>query len=328
MSTYQFPPIDNPKQFEQLMADLLNEHYHTLSFKCFGKNGHDQKGIDLFSAQKQMVVQCKHKDMSRSAAMIKKELLTDIETILHTLSDRHTPIVYATVVIATTASEHTDYDEYAEELRQAMILPFEVLFWGWETIQQQLSHLPITLTRYYPQFHIADLKVEDKLLSRLAMKKNIERDFADWLNYAPEKRKRRSRMIIHSAADTHYPKHPNEDGPWYWFAAEIARLSTKGLGFYGDNVNLYVNDHYQWTARRPADPEGFMVISASKIDVIDFNDIVSYDLNGDEHYNCPHFYVSFNEQNSPFSEFYYRKLTGEHIGIPLFMDSTTELKNV
>ena len=327
MSTFQLPPIDNPRQFEQLMADLLNEHYHTVSFKCFGKNGHNQKGIDVFSAQKQMIVQCKHKDVSRNPITIKKELLADMEATVLALINRPTPIVFSELLVATTASEHTDYDEYAAALLEEYQLPFTIIFWGWETVQQRISHLPHTLAKYYPQFKVADLKVEDKLLARLAMKKNIQRDFADWLNYAPENRTRRSRMIIHSAADTHYPEHPNEDGPWFWFGAEIARMSTKGLGFIRDGVELYVNENFQWTDKRPGDLSGFTLVRAYKIGVIDLNDIVDYDLRGDEYYICPHFYVRFNEQNSPFSEYYYQKSATEPGLIPLFMDESTRLRD-
>lgn len=326
MSNYQIPPIDNPKQFEQLMADLLNEHYHTLTFKCFGKNGHKQKGIDVFSEQKQMIVQCKHKDLSRSRLMIKKDLMADIDATLLAIKDTPTPFSFHTLLIATTASEHTDYDQYAAELRSAYGLNFDILFWGWETIQQRLSHLPLTMAKYYPKFRIADLPFEEKLVLRLTRKKNIERDFGDWLNYGPENRKRRSRMIIHSTSDTHYPEHPNENGPWFWFRAEIAHLSTKGLGFINEIVLLYVNDNYHWTTKRPENLTGFTVIKAAKISVIALEDIVDYDLKGDEYYNCPHFYVRFNEQNSPFCEVYYQKVEGEAWGVPLFMDSSSELK--
>lgn len=326
MQNFQLPPIDNDKQFEHLMADLLNEHYHTLSFKLFGKTGHQQKGIDIYSAQKQMVVQCKHKDLSRNAVIIKKEMLESIEETLLELKNNPTTIPFATLLIATTASEHPDYDEYAAALRDTLNLPFDILFWGWETVQQRLSHLPATLAKYYPQFQLSDLQAEDKLLSRLNMKKRLEKDFADWLNYAPENRRRRSRMILHSSTDTDYPEHPNGlDGPWFWFAAEIARLSTKGLGFINDITQLYVNERNQWTDKQPADLAGFIAVRAAKINVEALDDIVDYDLNGDEYYNCPHFYVRFNELNTPFSEVYYQKLDGEAKGVPLFLDSSTKL---
>ncbi|MCX2584344.1 hypothetical protein [Pedobacter sp. MR22-3] len=304
---------------------MLNEHYHTISFKCFGKNGHRQKGIDIFSAEKQMIVQCKHKDLSRNTVLIKKDLLSDIDATLLALKERSTPITYNQLIIATTASEHPDYDEFIAALKDSYGLSYDINFWGWETIQQRLSHLPGTLCKYYPQFKIGQHQ-ESQLLSKITMKKRLERDFADWLNYDPENRRFRSKMIIHSSADTHYPEHPNPNGPWFWFGAEIARLNTKGLGFINELADIYVNTRGQWTIERPEDLSGFKVVRVAKISVVAFEDILDYDLNGDEFYNCPHFYLRFNENHTPFSDFYYQKLDNDVIGIPLYYDSTSRLE--
>ncbi|MGN7885415.1 hypothetical protein [Dyadobacter sp. 22481] len=307
MASYQFPPLDNSKQFEQLVCDLLNEHYQTISFKCFGKNGHNQKGIDIFSTQHQIVAQCKLKDLSRNAVVIKRDLLNDIEATLRKLKEESTPIAFAQLIIATTASEHPDYDEYLAALRNSYNLSFDVLLWGWENIQQRLSHLPITLAKYYPQFKI-NQQAESELVSRITMKKRIEKDFADWLNFDPENRRFRSRMIIHSSTDRHYPEHKNENGPWTWFSAEIAHLSNNGLSFINEITDLYVNESNLWTSKCPSDLSGFRTVRAAKISIVAFEDIIDYDLVGDEHYRCPHFYLRFNDQNSPFSEFYYQSL--------------------
>lgn len=102
--------------------------------------------------------------------MIKKDLLADIDATLLALKNRTTPILFSELLIATTASEHTDYDEYVAALRDSYGISFDILFWGWETIQQRLSHLPATLAKYYPQFKIADLQVEGQLISKLLMK--------------------------------------------------------------------------------------------------------------------------------------------------------------
>ncbi|MCF0055347.1 hypothetical protein [Dyadobacter sp. CY356] len=272
-----------------------------------------------------MIVQCKHKDLRRNMVLIKKDLLSDIDETLSVLKDRSTPITYNQLIIATTASEHPDYDEYIAALKDSHGLSYDIIFWGWETIQQRLSHLPGTLSKYYPQFKIGQHQ-ESHLLSKITMKKRLERDFADWLNYAPENRRFRSRMIIHSSADTHYPEHPNPKGPWFWFRAEIARLNTKGLGFINELADIYVNARGEWTSNRPDDLSGFKAVRVAKISVVAFEDILDYDLNGDEFYNCPHFYLRFNEHHTPFSDFYYQKLDEDVTSVPLYYDSTSRLE--
>jgi hypothetical protein len=323
MNSYQLPPTDNPKQFEQLLCDMLNEHYQTVSFKTFGKNGHAQKGIDLISTAKKLIVQCKHKDFSRGAIMIKKELLSDIEGTLTLLNENPTNIEFDTLIIATTGSEHPDYDEYTEELRQTFKLPFQILFWGWETIQNKLSGMTKTLAGHYPQYPAKQSALEDITVSRVEMKKKIERDFRDWLNFEAKNRKFSSRVIIHSSTDKHYPKHQYEDGPWFWFRAEISRMSTNGLGFVTGIREIYVDQQFGWTDK-PQDSPLFTNLKVAEISVVDLNDIVAYDNHGDEHYNSPHFYIRFNENNTAFCEVCYQNL-GSTLDFPLFFDETTKL---
>lgn len=326
MSSFQIPPPNNHQQFERLIADLLNEHYESISFKCFGKNGHQQKGIDVLSVEKQLIVQCKFKDLTRSAVKLKQEIFSDIEGTLDQLIHKPVKFDYTTLIIASTVSEHPDYDEYGEEVRKEKGCSFQVLFWGWETIQDKLSNSPRTLAHHYPHYQFKPQVAEDINLNRLGMKKRIQDDFSDWLNYNPGIRKRRSRMIIHDIKDNDYPHHKNEDGPWFWFGAEIWRLSTKGLGFATGGRNIYVNSANQWTDERPTaeDEALYTTLPVTTISVIDFNDIVDYDLRGDEHYLCPHFYVRFNEFDTPFTQIYYQK-SQEAKGFALFFDETTKL---
>lgn len=326
MSGFQIPPPNNHQQFEHLLADLLNEHYRTITFKCFGKNGHQQKGIDVLSIERQLIVQCKFKDLTRSAVKLKQEIFADIEDTLARLVTNQVTFTYNTLIIASTVSEHPDFDEYCEEVKKEKGITFQILFWGWETIQNKLSGSPKTLAVHYPHYQFKAPIIEDANLYRITMKKRIQEDFGDWINYTPENRKRRSRMIIHDIKDTDYPLHKNEDGPWFWYAAEIARLSTKGLGFFMDGRNIYVNSKNQWTDVKPTgeDADLYTVLPVSTISVVDFIDIIDYDLRGDEHYLCPHFYLRFNEFDTPFSEVYYQK-TPNAKGFSLFYDNSTKL---
>jgi hypothetical protein len=325
VTSYQLPPIDNPKQFEQMLVDLLNEHYNTITFKCFGKNGQSQKGVDVFSSSQKTVVQCKHKDLTRKSVIIKKELLTDIENTLLEMQHKQTVIKFSELIIATTASEHTDYDEYIAELKSTYELSFNICFWGWETIQNHLCSLPITLAKYYPGFTSSKLTNEGKLISNLNVKKKLERDFAPWLNYSDENRKYNSRMIVRSFADTHYPEHPNKTGPWFWFAVEIDRLMAKGLSFITGIRRLYINELNQWQLDEPKDPSAFRSIKVAEISVVAFEDIIEYDLKGDEYYRCPHFFLRFNKEHTPFSEVFYRNLEEDNTQLPYNFDNTMKI---
>src|SRR5690348_12689092 len=114
MPEFQIPPSSNPKELEHLLCDVLNEVYNTSSFKCFGKNGHKQKGIDILSVEKDVIAQCKHKDLTRKHILLKKELFSDIDETVDLLVNYKPKINFKLLYIATTFSEHPDFDEYCE----------------------------------------------------------------------------------------------------------------------------------------------------------------------------------------------------------------------
>ncbi|OJW16880.1 hypothetical protein [Mucilaginibacter sp. 44-25] len=325
MADLQFPPLNNPKQFELLTCDLFNGMLDTVTFKTFGKNGHRQKGIDVFSAAKTVAVQCKWKDLSRSAILIKKELFADIDDTVSKLLKNPLSVPFVDLFILTSASEHPDFDEYCNELKREKGCYFNITFWGWETIQRKLGGYPSILKTYYPDYSPKQSDSEQLVKTRLSMKKRLESDFADWLNYAVENRKRRSRMIIHSIDDTHYPVHvKNAHDEYQWYAAEINRLSKNGLGFFRQLTDIYVTNGGWWTEKKPENVVEFKTIRVARVDVVAFEDIVDYDLRGDEHYLCPHFYLRFRHNGQPFIETYYQNMEKEKGGF-LFFDDTSKI---
>ena len=201
MPEFQLPPPAGAKDFEDLICDLFNEYFHTSSFKHFGKNGHKQKGIDIISSEKRMIIQCKAKDLSRKAVVIKKELLDDIEETINLLLEKKPKIKFDTLYIVTTFSEHPDFDEYCETVKEEKKADFNVICWGWETVRNRLLQLPKTLGHHFGNFK-APKTADTAIRERLEMKKRLEEDFAEWLDYFPENRKRNSTMIMHSIDDT------------------------------------------------------------------------------------------------------------------------------
>jgi hypothetical protein len=76
---HQLPTLSIAETFEDLICDLFNEIENTNTYKKFGKSGHKQKGIDIFSVEKDVAIQCKKKDLTRREISIRQELLNDIE---------------------------------------------------------------------------------------------------------------------------------------------------------------------------------------------------------------------------------------------------------
>jgi hypothetical protein len=148
---------------------------------------------------------------------------------------------------------------------------------------------------------------EDKLKRNLDLKKKIEKDFSDWLNYSPENRKRNSKMILRAFDSKQYPdsNKPDKFGEYSWFAAEIKSIYHSGLEFiYGIDELAIFNDN-KWDFTKNAKDGKFKTIAAYRIGQINFSDIVDYDLEGDEHYPFPHFFCKFTHKGLPFEKTYY-----------------------
>ncbi len=323
MSDFQLPPLNNPRQFENMACDMFNEMFQVISFKSFGKNGHKQKGIDIFSSGKRIIIQCKLKDLTRNPIFLKKEMLASIEETVENLIATAPKIAFDDLFILSTISEHPDFDEYCQALKSEKTCPFNITFWGWETIQRKLSTCSQTIKTYYPNYISKEADAEKMGKARLSMKKRIEHDFGEWLNYSVENRKRSSRMIIHSIDDKVYPEHElNTNGEYQWFGAEINRVSKNGLGFFRELRDIYVTTGGWWTDKKPDDMTNFTITRVALVGVVPFEGIVDYDIKGDEHYLCPHFYLKFNHAGLPFFENYYQNMEKEKGGFLFFDDST------
>jgi hypothetical protein len=314
MTEYQLPQPVNSKDFANLLCDLFNEKTETHSFKCFEKNGHNQKGIDILSTEKDIIIQAKCKDLSRKHSLLKRELYSDIDETIKLLIEQQPNISFKTLYFATTFGEHPDFDGYCEAIKTDKSLNFDIVFWGWDTIQRELINSQKALQQHYPKFIVSATKVEQSIVNRLGMKKKIEKDFSDWLNYAPENRIRNSKMILHSIDDKHYPEHEkNAEGEYQWFGAEIKGLSHKGLEFITSIEEIYVNENFQWTCDVQEILKQFTKVKVAKVSIVDFEDIVDYDIRGDEHYMQPHFFCKFRYLGKPFKEEYFLTLDKKEV---------------
>jgi hypothetical protein len=151
---------------------------------------------------------------------------------------------------------------------------------------------------------------EDELKRNIILKRRIEEDFGDWLNYFPENRKRNSKMLLRAFDVNQYPDSntPDKFGEYSWFGAEIKSLYHSGIEFiYGiDELVIYSNG--KWDISKNEISENVSKINAFRVGRINYSDIVEYDLEGDEHYHFPHIFCKFKYKGLPFEEVYYKSI--------------------
>lgn len=150
-------------------------------------------------------------------------------------------------------------------------------------------------------------------------KKALKRDFAPWLDYNKKDVKKRFRMIIHSSDIDTYPDQPMvPDIPPTWFAAEIYGANHIGIEFCDENMQIYVDEDGKWSNKISTN---LKPVEVSVIKTIAYVDIITWDMDGDGIYNCPHFYVNFID-GLPWKEITYVDSRKKHIRF----DATNELK--
>jgi len=310
MGQHQLTALSNNDTFEKATRDLFNQIDSTITYKLFGKNGHSQKGIDVFSTEKDCAIQCKKKDLTRKDTILKKEIINDIEKDVNKVIEEKLRIKIDKLIFVSTYKDHPDIDEYCEILREKLQTEFEIIYWGWDTLESKFLEQPILLEKYWSNFIIKpNVKIE-KFKRNLELKKKIELDFGKWLCYTPENRQTRSRMLIRAFDSEQYPNsnEPDDYGEYTWFNAEIKSLYFKGIEFIIGIEEIQVFDDYSWSIIKDEEELTGNLVKVGKIGQISFTDIIDYDVDGDEFGNYPHIFCDFKYEGTPFENTYYYNL--------------------
>ncbi len=157
---FQLPTLSNEYYFEDFVCDLFNFLYKTTSFQKYRTKGSSQYGIDIFSAEKLVAIQCKKKDNTRSEKTLIKELIKDFNESLNLV--KKFPHEYNTFILATTTKKYSKVQDYAMLLSQNNRL--DIQFFDWNTISEKLqsNHELMIKYNYLPKNFINIDENEDK----------------------------------------------------------------------------------------------------------------------------------------------------------------------
>lgn len=189
MAKYQLPALKKETEFEDFICDLFNEienteSYTNTEFQSFGTKGQNQKGIDIFSLKTKKVIQCKLKSLRRKDALLRKELIADINSDLEKIESLN--FKFERLIFTSTFKDDAIIQEYVSELSQKS--DFDIHYWGWDTISKYAEESENILKKYFPKLFkrakTKKIELPENALGKDLLKKNyvnyLIKRYGDW----------------------------------------------------------------------------------------------------------------------------------------------------
>jgi hypothetical protein len=314
-----FDDLD-PLRYEDLSLAMVYRLRRWNIIHHFGRKGNDD-GIDVYAeeelengAGKTWFIQCK-----RYICIKKRDLKDAIDKVI-TKNDI-TPDVFLLVAACDITKANIEYfKKYASE--QGIKNP-------------QLWTASIIETKLYSEYHdllFAFFGVNlsttrnnriETIKRNIKMKHRMKVDFIKkQINpietmKRPYKKFEFSEAIIHSVDDYSYPKADETMGISGWFKVELYNFYYNGIEVI-IGIEKYISDSEgYWDIAQYDDItrlEKYDSYAAYAVGRIPYENIVEYDLSGDDFYNCPHIYCDFKDNGMPYEDVVYYSVSHETDG--------------
>lgn len=135
---YQIHPLKDEDEFEVFTYKLFNNLKQTNSFQLYGRRRQKQDGIDVFSDELKISIQCKLKDQLRSSN-IKKELIKDLHNDFSQFYAKFSkaPFYHKKFILASTYNDDKEIQDECVKLSQEYGIDVE--YWGWGTLSLEMT---------------------------------------------------------------------------------------------------------------------------------------------------------------------------------------------
>lgn len=302
-----FEDLD-PSRFEDLCFLILYNYKKWLSIEHIGKKGSDD-GIDIRAiedisngSERLWYIQCKR---------YQKFTLGDFKSIIKKIMDNSPFPEVILVIFSCNVSKRTQ--DSIEKYAKQEGLP-EYLLMGHSDLQALLySHRQDLLYAFFGISLVHEaLKQETIWVNSLQLKKSLKHDFLEIkyrdhnaFGFNKEEVIEYQEIIIHSIDDVDYPNPGKSSLGFSTF------YKAYFFGFYYGGIELTT-----WLMPITKDKDGYWSVSINAKDNIHFaceiiripyRNIVTYDLDGDEFYNCPHIYCKYSEGGKPHEQVIFRE---------------------
>lgn len=147
---YILPKTTDPKEFENMVKDCAAIIWDQ-PFTLYGNQGQKQFGIDVFSKNWDIVVQCKNYSSDKITT---KKFMNIVNKDYENAANRFTNI--QSFVIATAVNRNTEIQDFIRDMTKiknskAELIKIDVLFW--EDIQAIITSNQHLINKYYPYLY-------------------------------------------------------------------------------------------------------------------------------------------------------------------------------
>jgi hypothetical protein len=316
-------------RFEDLCLSILYPMNNWQDICHYGRSGSDS-GVDILGIEllangqpRTWYVQCRRYKQA-SIATLKKAIDDSIQAT--------TEIPQIVLVVVACDVSRTAQDQFIEYATQKGIA--EPKLWTQSILEAMLYSDRTDLLFTYFGISLAQrARTRESAIKRnIALKKRMRKDFIKPFNKEEyHSRPRRpydklaySEIVIHSIDDEAYPNSDNRRTRMSsWVKKEVYDFYYNGLSVLVRVESGIIDGDGNWSIIENGwefDKTKYKSVNIIKLGNIPFNNIVEYDLDGDDYYNCPHVYCVYANNGMPYEGFTY-VISGEEYDPPLDPDS-------
>ncbi|MFM2486308.1 restriction endonuclease [Celerinatantimonas yamalensis] len=148
------PPPANWQDFQNLVVDIAKVKYVESSVQEYGRQGQNQKGIDVFAQDlmdNNIGIQCKE---TKKPSISKSTIDAEVEK-----AKKFKPSLNL-LIIATTARINTQLQDYVININGTGKIPFKVQLWFWDELNQDINRFQSVMETSYEAYREAFGKSE------------------------------------------------------------------------------------------------------------------------------------------------------------------------
>lgn len=303
----------SPDRFEDLCLSLIYALERWEEINHFGRLGTDD-GIDIQTIQKsendtkrEWIIQCK-RWQSLNIAEMKKT----IDAVLN--KRKKIPDTFLLIAACDVSKRTIDlFKDYANKIGIK-----NPLFWGSSLLEAKLfNDRQDLLFAYFGISLVQEKRTKIASIRRnIQLKKQMRNEFVrkninNWneVRECPSKKFISSEFLIRSIMDKTYPdQNYLNDGILGWFKVESHNFYHNGIEVILSIREAIINSDKKWDIVYHDDPrkkEEYKSFNVVEIGRIPYENIVAYDIDGDEYYNFPHIFCEFANNGEPYEEIQY-----------------------